>query len=91
MSGNVVSLFAKESDRLQALHVDHLPLDELSLDLGTADEWLHSAMAHLKIAGCEDPFAKTVTVSSAALSLLIWKIEELTVGGVAWHPGIDLE
>lgn len=92
---NVVSIFEnydrRESDRLQALHVDRLELDELSADLGSADEWLFSAMGHLKVAGCDDPSAKTVTVSRAALSLLLWKVEELVYDGTAWFPGIDLE
>lgn len=71
------------SSRLQQLHYQGATLDELSSSIGTPEEWLASAMGHLKCAVSEQRTG-IVRVASAAVDLLIWRIEELEHGGEPW-------
>lgn len=91
---NVVRLFEnqerKESERFEALHCRNLGLSQLSETLGSADEWLGAALLHVKCV--QQPIdAGTVTISSAALSLLVWKLEEALFNGTPWRPGIKFD
>lgn len=92
---NVIQLFEerdrRESERFEALHFKHLGLDELSRKLGTADEWLGAALGHVKVAQDGPGSAGTVTISAAALSLLVWKLEEVLYDGTPWQPGIKYD
>lgn len=91
---NVVRLFEnqerRESERFEALHCQRLGLGQLSEALGTADEWLGAALLHVKCV--QHPIdAGTVTISSAALSLLVWKLEEMLYSGTPWQPGMKFD
>lgn len=68
---------------LTVLHTTGPSINDLSPELGTADEWLFAAMGHMKCAMPPGPSVGTVTVSAAALSLLMMKLEELHYGGPA--------
>lgn len=76
----------RESNRLKAIHVDRAHLAELTPEMGTPDEWLWSALGHLKVQ--QDAAAQagqtSVEVSDAALTLLMAKHEELLYGGSPW-------
>lgn len=63
------------------IHVNAPGLDTLDASLGTADEWMAASMQHLKCVIPSGPAEGRVTVSAAAVSLLIGKIEELMFGG----------
>lgn len=77
----------RESARLQAIHFDHLDLDELGAELGSPDEWLGTAILHLKAQICEGDPSMTggVSVSIAALSLVLQRLEEIEQGGEPWQ------
>lgn len=70
------------SDRFATLRKG-ATLNELAASMGTPEDWLHSAMEHLKLAGCEQR-GGTITVSSAAVDLLLYRIEQLEHGGEPW-------
>ena len=71
-----------ESARLQAIHFDHRDLEELSAELGSPDEWLTTAILHLQVQICDgDPLMTgQVSVSIAAISLVLQRLEELEQG-----------
>ncbi|MYL97924.1 hypothetical protein GR702_09085 [Novosphingobium sp. FGD1] len=70
------------SDRFATLRKG-ATLNELAASMGTPEDWLHSAMEHLKLAGCEQRGGQ-ITVSSAAIDLLLYRIEQLEHGGEPW-------
>lgn len=70
------------SDRFKTLR-EGATLNDLAASLGTPEDWLHSAMEHLKLAECENP-GGMITVSSAAVGLLLYRIEQLEHGGEPW-------
>ena len=70
------------SDRFKTLR-DGATLNELAASMGTPEDWLHSAMEHLKLAQCEQR-GGMVTVSSAAVGLLLYRLEQLEHGGEPW-------
>lgn len=76
-----------ESARLQAIHFDHLDLEDLSAELGSPEEWLTTAILHLKAQICEgDPLMTgQVSVSIAAVSLVLQQLEVLEQGGEPWQ------
>lgn len=76
-----------ESARLQAIHFDHLDLEELSADLGSPREWLTTAILHLKAQICEgDPqMTGQVSVSIAAISIVLQRLEEFEQDGEPWQ------
>ena len=63
------------------IHVNAPDLDAFVASLGTPDEWLGAAMQHVKVALPSGHSAGTVTVSAAALSLMMMKLEELLYDG----------
>ena len=73
------------SDRMVAIHFAGQSVDELSTLFGTPAEWLGTAIGHLKAQMSNherrDGF---VTVSFAALSLLMQRFEEIEHGGEPW-------
>jgi hypothetical protein len=77
----------RQSERLQAFFPGGLRLNELDAGLGTSEEWLTSAILHLKegTSGPE-PICGMVAVSRAAVSLVLMRIEELEHGSEPW-PG----
>lgn len=80
----------READRFASIHDRHDDLNDLADELGTPEEWLGTAISHLKLAGCEarrDGLA-TVTVSLAALDLLMWDWEARAVGGAPWKGNL---
>lgn len=81
----------RESDRLKAIHIDHLPLGKLSPEMGSPAEWLGTAISHLKVQECEAMRRgeATVTVSEAALGLLMWDWEARAVGGKPWKGNVQ--
>lgn len=74
----------RESDRFKAVHVKHVALSAFAAELGTPDDWLITALGHLKVQLGSGDNGGTVEVSSAALTLLIWKLEEVAFGGAPW-------
>jgi hypothetical protein len=76
----------RECDRFKAIHTDHLPQDQLASDMGTPEEWLGTAISHLKVQDCEArrQGATVATVSTAALGLLMCDWEARAVGGKPW-------
>jgi hypothetical protein len=77
----------RESDRFRAIHCDRKDLDELAAEIGTPDDWLWTAISHLKVqtsAAIHEGRQGTIEVSSSAVTLLIAKLEELLVGGRPW-------
>lgn len=75
---------AAESDRLQVLHHDRAALFDLSEDLGSPDEWLHSATSHLRLQCSGTGWdGGTIEVSRTAISLVLMKLEELLCEGPA--------
>ncbi|WP_159981886.1 MULTISPECIES: hypothetical protein [unclassified Novosphingobium] len=79
---DAVALAPGYSDRFATLRKG-ATLNELAADLGTPEDWLHSAMEHLKLAECEQR-GGLITVSSAAVGLLLYRIEQLEHGGEPW-------
>jgi len=75
---------ATYSDRFTTLHYQGATLNELAASLGTPEQWLDSAMSHLKCAECEQ-HGGMITVSSAAVGLLLYRIEQLEHGGQPWR------
>jgi hypothetical protein len=77
----------RESARLQAIHFDQLEIEDLAADLGTPEEWLTTAILHLKDRTCAAAGAMTgsVSVSAAAISLVLLRLEELEQGGEPWQ------
>ncbi len=71
----------RASDRIGAIHLRHLSLDAFTSELGTPDEWLGSAIDHAKVVMDCGSSDGTVTVSEAALSLMVMKLEELLYDG----------
>lgn len=69
--------------RLARLREEGPPLDQLTSSLGTADEWLTSAIEHLKASHSEQ-VGGFVRVSSAAVSLVLFRLEQLEQGGEPW-------
>ena len=76
----------RESARLQAIHFDRLELENLAADLGSPEEWLTTAVLHLKSQVCEGPGAMggSITVSTAAVCLVLQRLEELEQNGAPW-------
>ena len=74
------------SDRFTTLRKG-ATLNELAASMGTPEDWIHSAMEHLKLAGCEQR-GGTITVSSAAVGLLLYRIEQLEHGGEPWKGNV---
>jgi hypothetical protein len=77
----------RQSARLQALHFDHLDLEDLGAELGSPEEWLATAILHLKAQICEgDPLLTgSIPVSIAAVCLVLQRLEELEQGGEPWR------
>jgi len=77
----------RESARLQAVHFEHLDLEELSADLGSPEEWLATAILHLKTQVCEGDLRMTgaIPVSVAAVCLVLLRLEELDCGSEPWR------
>lgn len=68
--------------RLNMLHVKHPPLFDLPENLGSPDDWLHSAMQHLGLQSNGTGWnGGTVEVSKAAVSLVLMKLEQLLYDG----------
>jgi hypothetical protein len=76
----------RESARLKALHFDRAELEELGADIGTPEEWLSTAILHLKAQVSEGvgALSGSVSVSIAAVSLVLMRLEELDHGGEPW-------
>lgn len=76
----------RSSDRLKAIHQDHANLDDLSAASGSPDEWLGTAISHLKVQTSDavQTGSGTTTVSVAALHLVMMHLEALEMGGAAW-------
>ncbi len=77
----------RESARLQAIHFDRLDLEDLAAELGSPDEWLTTAVLHLKAQICEgDPgMTGSIPVSTAAICIVLQRLEELDEGGEPWR------
>jgi len=77
----------RESDRLQAIHSDHLDLDNLAATLGSPEEWLTTAILHLKSQVSEGNgiASGVMPMSTAAVSLVLYRLEELEQRGVPWQ------
>lgn len=76
---------ALDSQRFDAMfteiHVNAPDLDAFAASLGTPDEWLVAALQHVKCVMPCGHSSGTVTVSTAALSLMVMKLEELLYDG----------
>jgi hypothetical protein len=90
--GNVVEFLGehfdtRSSDRLAALHQELRPLAALSPEIGTPAEWLSTAISHLKVQSSAGVEAKmnAVTVSLAALHLVMMHLEAIEHGGEPWQ------
>ena len=70
----------RESARLQVIEAG-ADIADFMPEMGTADEWLGTAITHMKICLPCGNSAGTVTISAAALSLLVLKLEELIHDG----------
>lgn len=81
----------RESDRFKAIHYDRLPLGKLSPELGTPDEWLGTAISHIKVQESEAyrTGATSITVSEATLALLVWDWEARAVNGIPWKGNVQ--
>lgn len=71
------------SERLKKMHFEGVTLNDLSASLGSPEEWLATAVIHLKIAECEQK-GPMITVSQAAVALLLYRVEQLEYGGEPW-------
>lgn len=72
----------RAGSRLYTMHHNHPALFELSEDLGSPDDWLHTAMQHMSLQSPGTGWkGGTVEVSKAAVSLVIMKLEELLLEG----------
>lgn len=63
------------------IHTNAPDLDAFVASMGTPDEWLGAAMQHVKCTLPSGHSAGTVTVSAAAVSLMMMKLEELMYDG----------
>jgi hypothetical protein len=63
------------------IHTKGPSINDFSPELGTPDEWLGAAMQHMACVMPSGPSRGMVTVSAAALSLIMMKLEELHYGG----------
>lgn len=71
-------------DRLKALDLPIMPPTEIVLELGSREEWLATALVHLKATKPEFEAEGRTTVSTGALDIVIGKVEELLFGGQPW-------
>lgn len=71
----------RESDRIKAIHIDRISPSELSASMGTPEEWLASAISHCKVQFSEARNSGTVEISSAALHLILMRIEQIDHDG----------
>lgn len=70
--------------RLNMLHIKHPPLFDLPENLGSPDDWVHSAMQHLGLQATGTGWTGgTAEVSKAAVSLVLMKLEQLLLDGPA--------
>lgn len=74
-----------ESDRFKAIHVDHLAVDEIPESLGDFEDWLDSALWHLRVQYENGP--GTIEVARSAISLILYKFEEMAVGRLGFKFG----
>lgn len=76
---------AAEMQRYDAMfneiHMNAPDINAFVPSMGTPDEWLGAAMQHVKCVLPSGLCAGTVTVSAAAVSLMIMKLEELLHDG----------
>lgn len=91
MSADIIQFYAasgpRSSNRFKAIQVEHRALDRLAAELGSPDDWLNSAIAHLKVQSSPPHRAAgSTTVSVAALDLVLMRLEHLEDGVPDW-PG----
>lgn len=80
----------RESARLQAIHFDNLELEDLAAEIGTPEEWLTTAILHLKTRTSEGlgAMSGSISVSTAAISLVLLRLDELEQGGEPWQGNV---
>lgn len=75
-----------EADRFEHFHSKHTRLDNLPASLGTPDQWLATAVSHLKERTCAAARAGvgSVEMTASAVELLMWHVEAIEQGGTPW-------
>jgi len=88
MSATIISFdnrATRESDRLKAIQSGRSALDDLAADLGSPEEWLATAINHLKAETSDRRQRDGIAVVSvAALNLVLIHLEAVECRGRPW-------